>query len=281
VFRLVKASSTGWSTDQSALQRQNNLNDLTDPVSARDDNLFAADRELGNVNPGTGRMSLGIDTLALQPDTQTVSGTAISSTNEIVDAAAALIERPNGMVLYPWASATNGFTASITRFIRFRANRPLVVKRIGFNATTAAAGGTNSGADTVQLGIYTATNQSSTTGSDWTRVATTGNATLYTTLTGTTTTTLAATGNKYAALTANYTLTPGQVYYAAIAYSYPASANTTNCSIAALTFNLVTAFGNTVSNAETCSQAVATLPTNMASVTFTTSVAPAFILSTA
>lgn len=214
----------------------------------------------------------------------TVTGTAISTSNRIVDAAAALIERPTGMVLYPWAGgAANAlaFSASITRFSRFRASRALVIKRIGFRVTQAAAGGTNSGADTIQLGLYTSTNQSSTTGSDWTRVATTGNATLYTTATGTTSTTVASTGAKWAALSADYTLVPGQVYYVAISYTYPASANSTNCGISSSLHQLYDLFGANAGNAELASQAVATLPTDMSSATFTTNSQPMFVLSTA
>lgn len=194
------------------------------------------------------------------------------------------IERREGLVLYPYAAnAVMSFTASGSRWLRFVPPRAITVTRIGFRVTQPAAGGTNAGADPIQLGIYTvsANNQTSTTGSSWLRVATTGTASL-TTLpsTGGSATNVASAGMKWGALTASYTLTPGLIHYVGISYAYPTAANTTNCQIAAMTDNFFDVFGASIGNASSANGVLSTLATSMSGATSFTSTAPMFALST-
>lgn len=219
--------------------------------------------------------------------TTTVSGTAISSSNPIVDATASLVDRPTGMVIYPWSNNQRQYTASVVRFVRFMATRPLVIKRMGFRVTNAGSGGSNSGADTVDLGIYYDVNQSSTA-SNWTLAASSGpvngsssGSPIYNSPTSTTLTTLASATNKYVALSSPYTLVPGKVYYAAFSYTVPTpTANITHPQIAELSVPAGDLLSSTVPGLEAASQVVAGLPSTMGSAGIAAAM-PLIVLSTA
>jgi hypothetical protein len=212
--RFVSDGSGGWNFDAGVLRSSKNLSDLNSVTTA-----------MTNLSAGS-----------------TVSGTAISTTNPILDAnAGGVSDRQQGMIIHPWTANTRTLSASETTWVRFTAVRPITIKRMGFRVSTAA---TN--ADVVQMGLYGATlaNQSSTTKTNWTRLITTGNATLYTSPTNTTATDVTSTGMKYApfASAATYTLVPGLVYYAAFSYTY---ASGTGVSVAALSGQMAGAFNTT------------------------------------
>lgn len=160
----------------------------------------------------------------------TVSGTAISTSNKIVDAAAQLTERSQGIWLYPWGSGTQTLSANQVTWLKFVAARSLTIARMGFILRTVHAG--SGSLPDIQIGIYTSSNQSSTTATDWTRVATTGTVgganTLYTSASGGSknVSMQGATGARFADLTSTYALVAGQAYYASFAYSHPAGTTT-------------------------------------------------------
>ena len=174
------------------------------------------DSTSGSEAVSTGRIRNGAVTDAKQ-SLSTVSGTAVSSTNPIVDAAAALTERPTGMLLYPWATGAITFSSSQARGVRFVAVRPLVVTGIAFNVTTAS---TN--AENVEIAII------STVNSGYTIHRTSANTAWTSTLTsGTNTTT---TGIKVLNLSSSFLLVPGTAYYAVVNISFTSG---TGVSIAA------------------------------------------------
>ena len=192
----------------------------------------------------------------------TVSGTAISSTNKVADATSLMIERSNGMFLYPWtATGTQQFTAATCRWVRFVPARNLTILRFGFEVRTAS---TN--AESVDIGIYDATG---------TRLVSSGaTTTYYTTTTGTTTTTTTAAGYKYVVLnsTTGYTLTAGTTYYAGIGFTFTSG---TGVTIATIPMYGATLMGTTVGVVDAANQtAVSTLPATMASATVGGTVAP-------
>lgn len=221
--------------------------------------------------------------------TTTVSGTAVSSSNRLIDASSSFVDRPDGMIVYPYATGSRVYSANVVRWTRVLARRPLAVKRIMVRCLTPGAGGSNSGADTIEVGIYYDSNQG-TTASNWTRVATSGgvngssgSSPIYTTNTGTTLTTLATAGNKWIPLTSTYTLVAGHIYYIGIAYTAPTptanNANTPALGEAAIVSS--DPFGGGLPYAESMSQgSQATLPTNMGSAV-ASGAQPYFVLSTA
>jgi hypothetical protein len=184
-----------------------------------------------------------------------VSGTAISTTNPALDAASAMVERSNGMWLYPWNVSGSGVQAAASaRFTRFRANRPLTIKTVAFVIT-----GASTNAETIQVGLYS---------SSGTQLVSSGNATLYTTAGGSTTTTTTSTGVKYAVLNGStgYTLTAGTDYYVAFSYTFTSGTGITfgqSSSASALMYQV---FGATVGTIDAAVQSTSTLPSTMASV---------------
>ena len=208
----------------------------------------------------------------------TVSGTAISTSNKVIDGAAATTERAGGMWLYPWnGGGTLTFAAGRVTWLRFRAVRDLVIARIGFNVGTASAGG--SGNEAIQVGLYTSSTQTSSTGSNWTRVATSGNATLYTTPTGSTTTTLTSTGAKFAPLTATYTLTAGQTYYAAFSLATPTPTAFTIGPAITTVPGSYTPFGTGLPDQEAfVNTSASSLPTDMSSGSLANTTAPIMLI---
>lgn len=200
----------------------------------------------------------------------TVSGTAISASNPMVDATSALIEKATGIWLYPWHGSSTTISTNTARATRFVATRPLVIKSIAFNVVTAS---TN--AETMQVGIYHGTSGALLQGS--------GNATLYTTAGGSTTTTTTTTGIKYVTLNGatGYTLVPGTVYYIAIAGTFTSGTGVTISSNSASS-NSYSIFGATYGNAESMNAGSATLATNTFSTSsnYTTGTQPTFGLLT-
>ncbi|NBW22196.1 MAG: hypothetical protein EBR82_81020, partial [Caulobacteraceae bacterium] len=199
----------------------------------------------------------------------TSSGTAISTTNPALDAASAIIERSNGMWLYPWNLGTSGAaTSAQARFTRFRANRPLTIKSM---AIVIAVASTN--AETLQFGLYDSAGN---------RLVSTGNATLYTTAGGSTTTNTTTAGVKYAVLNGStgYTLTAGSEYYAAFSYTYTSGTGIAFTQAASVgNPNVFQLFGTTVGTFDAAVQLTSTLPSTMASATVST-IQPTFALLT-
>jgi len=227
----------------------------------------------GNISPylttGTSSPSAYVAASKLVSASTTVSGTSISTTNPALDAASAMIERSNGMWLYPWNLGNSGAaTSAQTRFTRFRANRPLTIKSM---AVIIAGASTN--AETLQFGLYDSAGN---------RLVSSGNATLYTTAGGSTTTTTTSTGVKYAVLNGStgYTLTAGSEYYAAFSYTYTSGTGITFTQAASVsTANVFQLFGTTVGLYDAAAVAVSTLPSTMGSATAST-IQPTFALLT-
>jgi len=185
----------------------------------------------------------------------TVSGTSISTTNPVLDAASAMIERSNGMWLYPWSIGGSGAaTSGNTRFTRFRANRPLTIKSMA-----VIISGASTNAETLQFGLYDSAGN---------RLVSSGNATLYTTAGGSTTTTTTSTGVKYAVLNGStgYTLSAGSEYYAAFAYTYTSGTGIAFAQGAGpVSANVFQLFGTTVGLYDAAVASVSTLPSTMGS----------------
>lgn len=179
-------------------------------------------------------------------------------------------DRSLGVILYPWAQTGYTSNSDVSRFTRFQAPRTLTIKRIGVLVTTAGAA-----ADPIQLGIYD---------SAGTQVAATAaNATLYTTNTGSTTTDITSTGMKWGALSSNYTITTGTVYYAAFSHDYSSGSPGFRCHTQNFDTNGCSPLGTAVGTAENMALFGAggvTLPANMSSAS-AGNVTPYMVLSAA
>jgi hypothetical protein len=224
----------------------------------------------GNISPylttATNSPSAYLPATKLVSASTTVSGTSISTTNPVVDATSAMVEKANGSWLYPWHTSTTTFSTATARATRFVALRPLVIKSIAVNVLTAS---TNS--ETLQVGIFHGSNGNLLQGS--------GNATLYTTPGGSTTTTTTSTGIKYIVLNGStgYTLVPGTVYYIAVAVTFTSGTGVT-LACGQTNSNGNQLFGATYGNTEAMNTGSATLAngTFSTSISYTTGVQPTF-----
>lgn len=179
-------------------------------------------------------------------------------------------DRPSGIIVHPWARDTYTSNSDVTRFVRFQATRTLTIKKIGFLVTTGGAA-----ADPIQLGIFDSAGAQ--------LAATTTNTTLYTTNTGSTTTNITSTGMKWGALSSNYTVTTGTIYYAALAHDYSSGSPAFRCYSQGFDTDGCNPLGSSVGTAEMMAlfgAGGATLPANMSSAT-TSNAAPYMVLSAA
>ena len=196
--------------------------------------------------------------------TTTVSGTAISASNKIVDAATHenTYEQPGSIMLYPWAAAgtTGGVVMSSdnARGTLFTATRPFTVTKIIFDVASAA---TND--DPVQVGIFDATGTGTLLASSTSAAR------------GVTTA-----GPKTVSLSSSYTLVPGTKYYVCIAVDYSSGTGFTLRSQNYGTGGMQSVYGTSYGLAMTLNTGgVSTLTTGMWSAgSYTSGIQPFFVL---
>lgn len=275
--RFITDGSSAWVYDAGVLRISNNLSELTGTAATARTNLGLGALATKTTAAPTD-LSIGTATTSgVTPSTTaaeklvsaatTVSGTAISGSNKVLDAAAALTERSNGMLLYPWGNGVTAFSAATCRWQRFVPTRDLVVKRFGFEIRTAS---TN--AESVDVGIYDASGN---------RLISTGpTTTIYTGPTNTGATSTTSAGYKYIVLNGatGYTLTAGSTYYAAIGITYTSG---TAVTITVNSLYMAGIFGSSAGTADNASQSsLSTLPATMASVAYAGTVGPMIALIT-